>query len=150
MRLCAYSTTRIVNTSPDIENSTAASVAVHRRLGITITFMTEQQAPKDQPLSKSRKTLVRLDKMCCNPDRSPAMTQLSSTLEEAAQLIDAATAEPSQVEPALAALENAGAQVGRLQVGCCAPARMPLYANLLEDLTQAQLAVNRAAGSSHE
>ena len=37
-------------------------------------------------------------------------------------------------------LEDAGAQVGRLQVGCCALARLPLYAELLEALTRARLA----------
>ncbi len=49
----------------------------------------------------------------------------------------------------MATLEDAGAQVGRLQVGCCAPNRIPLYARVLEGLTTAQLAVNQALGEGH-
>ena len=37
-------------------------------------------------------------------------------------------------------LEDAGSQVGSLQVGCCAPGRLPLYADVLEALTRARLA----------
>ncbi len=46
-------------------------------------------------------------------------------------------------------LEETGARIGALQVGCCAPPRMPVYARLLDALTEIQLAVNAAAGSGH-
>ena len=55
--------------------------------------------------------------------------------------IDAARAsiEAADGDAVVAMLEDAGAQVGRLQIGCCAPNRMPLYAGVLEDLTRARL-----------
>ena len=46
-------------------------------------------------------------------------------------------------------LEDMGAAIGRLQVGCCTEKRMPLYARMLDDLTAAQIAVARATGTAH-
>jgi hypothetical protein len=45
--------------------------------------------------------------------------------------------------------EVTGGRVGRLQVGCCAPGRLPLHADLLKGLTKAQLARNAAVGQGH-
>ncbi len=47
---------------------------------------------------------------------------------------------------ALLHMEDVGAEIGRLQVACCAPNRLPLYARILENLTTAQRAVNQATG----
>ncbi len=49
----------------------------------------------------------------------------------------------------LAQLEEAGAQIGRLQVGCCASNRLPLYAEMLESLTQVQLKISKSLGRDH-
>ena len=63
------------------------------------------------------------------------MASLRETIERAKQLIDT---DGAPAEVALL-LEEAGGHVGRLQVGCCAPGRFPLYAGVLERLTAAQL-----------
>jgi len=42
-----------------------------------------------------------------------------------------------------------GGQIGHLHVGCCAPARMPLYADALSSLTDVQLSINQSAGRGH-
>lgn len=91
-------------------------------------------------------TLVRLDKMCCAPSRSPQMARLAETLEATRSHLDAGL---EQSDAALSALEDAGGQLGKLQVGCCAPARMPLYASMLEGFTEIQRAVNAARGQGH-
>lgn len=91
-------------------------------------------------------TLVRLDKMCCDPGRSPQMTRLANTLQAIRSHLDLGLV---QSDAALSALEDAGGQLGRLQVGCCAPARMPLYASMLAGLTEIQRAVNAARGQGH-
>ncbi|MDX1691379.1 MAG: hypothetical protein R3290_10185 [Acidimicrobiia bacterium] len=92
--------------------------------------------------------LVKLEKLCCDPGRSPRMAELGRTVDAARTALQgdftAATA-----EEALEHLENAGAQLGRLQVGCCAPKRLPLYARMLENLTTIQLTVNRELGRGH-
>ncbi len=46
-------------------------------------------------------------------------------------------------------LENAGSQIGHLQIGCCALDRMPLYAEMLVELTKAQRAVTRTRDLGH-
>jgi hypothetical protein len=47
-------------------------------------------------------------------------------------------------------LESIGAQIGSLQVACCAPARMPLYAETLAGLTDVQLHISAAdTGAGH-
>jgi len=103
--------------------------------------------PARAALSDCGVALVKLEKTCCTPDRSPCIQELGDTLRNAAATLDAA--DPSTTGIVLATLEDAGAQVGRLQVGCCAPNRIPLYARILEGLTTAQLAVNRALGEAH-
>lgn len=90
--------------------------------------------------------LVRLDKMCCDPNRSPQMARLAETLEATRSHLGDGL---EQSDAALSALEDAGGRLGRLQVGCCAPARMPLYASMLEGFTEIQRAVNAARGQGH-
>jgi len=92
--------------------------------------------------------LAKLDETCCIPVRSPCMRELGDTLRGAAATLDGA-ADASTTGIVLTTLEDAGAQVGRLQVGCCAPDRIPLFARILEGLTTAQLAVNKALGQAH-
>lgn len=55
----------------------------------------------------------------------------------------------SAADSILTLLEETGSRVGRLQVGCCAPARMPLYADLLVSLTELQRAANARVGRGH-
>ncbi len=83
-----------------------------------------------------------LDANCCEPGRSPRMAELGEALTEARVKLRAVTIHPETAGPAaIAALEEAGAQVGRLQVTCCAPDRLHLYAEILENLTKAQTTV---------
>jgi hypothetical protein len=87
-----------------------------------------------------------LDAGCCEPGRSPRMQSLADTLDEARAGLQHSPADP---DTTLALLEDAGGQIGRLQVGCCAPNRLPLYERMLAGLTTAQIAVNRARGGGH-
>jgi hypothetical protein len=76
------------------------------------------------------------------------MASLAGTLNNArgliAQVVDDATA-----SLAIDRLEDAGAQIGNLQVGCCALDRMPLYAEMLVELTKAQRAITKTQGLGH-
>lgn len=94
-------------------------------------------------LDDSDAALTKLDKMCCDPGRSPSMKALDEALAAVRYGLDGLD------EHVIARLEDAGAQVGRLQVGCCAPKRLPLYARILENLTTIQLTVNAALGRGH-
>ena len=93
--------------------------------------------------------LIKLNKTCCDPGRSPQMIELAETLGEARRRLDDVPSNPGLANQAIAHLESAGAQVGRLQVGCCAPNRMPLYVTILAALTQAQLRLNASLGLGH-
>ncbi len=93
--------------------------------------------------------LRKLDLRCCEPGRSPSMKRLGETLSEARASVSGVNQDPASATAAIEHLEDAGAQVGRLQVGCCAPNRLPLYVELLEGLTTAQLEVNRSLGQGH-
>jgi hypothetical protein len=46
------------------------------------------------------------------------------------------------IDRSISTLEDVGGQLGKLQVGCCAPARMPLYADALKHLTTVQLNIS--------
>ncbi|MDH5504870.1 MAG: hypothetical protein OEY98_12705 [Acidimicrobiia bacterium] len=93
--------------------------------------------------------LIKLHKTCCDPGRSPQMIELAKTLSEARRRLDAVPSNPGLAGEAIAHLESAGAQVGRLQVGCCAPNRMPLYVTLLAALSEAQLRLSASLGTGH-
>ena len=105
-------------------------------------------APALDALADSEKALLKLDLQCCEPGRSPRMHALGETLQAARRGLDEITRGADAGET-LTHLEDAGAQLGSLQVGCCAPGRLPLYARMLENLTTAQLAINRAIGAGH-
>jgi hypothetical protein len=76
------------------------------------------------------------------------MHQLAGTLGDARAALGAVADEPS-AQTLFSRLEEMGEQLGRLQVMCCTPKRMPLYADLLVHVTDAQLAVSRALGTGH-
>lgn len=84
-------------------------------------------------LDETLTVVDKLDRLCCDPGRSPRMAALRDTITRARGATDAPDSFADLVE-------DAGAQVGSLQVGCCAPARLPLYAEVLEGLTRARLA----------
>lgn len=92
--------------------------------------------------------LTRLDAGCCDPGRSPRMRALAESLAASRRAL-AAVDDAASAEAMIGGLEDMGAQIGRLQVGCCTEKRLPLYARMLDDLTDAQLAVNRAVGTGH-
>lgn len=77
------------------------------------------------------------------------MARLAETLERARRQFDAVDGDPDELDRLIGILEDAGSQLGTLQVTCCAPARMPLYARMLEDLTKIQRAAKSAAGEGH-
>ena len=99
-------------------------------------------------LDEADETLQKLEDGCCQPDRSPSMEALGRTLAQARTRLDHVGSDAAATGVVLAELEDAGAQIGRLQIGCCAPARMPLYASMLKGLTSVQLTVNRATRTS--
>ena len=103
----------------------------------------------NRALDDAEDALRTLDAACCDPGRSPRMKRLADTLIQARGGLEHAVSDPSTAEAAITQLEEAGSQIGSLQVGCCAPNRLPLYARMLEDLTTAQLSLNRALGTGH-
>jgi len=105
--------------------------------------------PAFDALDSCEAALAELDARCCEPGRSPSMKALAETLTVARRGLDQDAGNQAIADAVIAQLEDAGAQVGRLQVGCCAPGRLPLYADLLEGLTTAQLTINSAAGRGH-
>lgn len=109
----------------------------------------ESLSPAFASLDDGDDAVRKLDAGCCDPGRSPRMAALAETLAAARRELDRMAGDEAAAESALAHLEDAGAQVGGLQVGCCTPKRMPLYARILEDLTAAQLAINQALNRGH-
>lgn len=98
-----------------------------------------------EALDRCKSALDELDASCCEPGRSPRMQELDELLA-AARVELGGTGDLTEVIPRL---EDAGARIGRLQVTCCAPSRMKLYADLLAGLAKAQLHINRELGEGH-
>ena len=100
-------------------------------------------------LDRCDAAIATLDAECCEPGRSPRMRRLAETVTEARRLIADIGDDGDRAAGAIAALEDAGAQVGFLQVGCCAPSRIPLYAEVLEGLMAAQRRITGALRLDH-
>lgn len=90
-----------------------------------------------------------LEDQCCVPRRSPQMKALRETLAETRNLVAEIAESDDGPKRAVASIEAAGAQLGRLQVTCCAPARMPLYELLLNNLMKVQRGVKRYGKLEH-
>ena len=104
--------------------------------------------PAFDALDVCTRALGDLDAMCCEPGRSPRMAELGATLDAArGELRTVAADAGSGTAAAMETLEDAGAQIGRLQVGCCAPSRLPLYNEILESLMTAQRTLTSVANS---
>lgn len=86
--------------------------------------------------------------MCCAPDRSPRLNAIRDEIARVRAAVEG-VAVAADAEPVYAGLDRIGAKIGELQVGCCAPARMPLYADTLENLTGVQLDVKRHFKQNH-
>lgn len=100
-------------------------------------------------LAGAEQTLARLDKMCCEPGRSPRLAAIAGDLADARVKFDLFDGNPADADEIVTLLEGTGGRIGRLQVGCCAPARMPLYADLLTSLTELQRHANAQVGRGH-
>lgn len=109
-------------------------------------------APDDRSaaaLDDCRLAVDELDRLCCEPGRSPRMAELAATIHAARIAIERIVDDPGAVDRVLALLEDAGGQTGRLQVGCCAPVRLPLYSRILDGLTTTRTIVARVSGRGH-
>ena len=94
-------------------------------------------------------TVERLHKLCCEPGRSPRLLAVEEELTALRATLAAVEWEPDRIDTVIARLEDIGASIGRLQVGCCTPARMPLYDDVLTGLTTIQIDLNRVRGTAH-
>lgn len=100
-------------------------------------------------LSGCDEIMVELEEKCCVPRRSPQMARLKETLSETRELVGTDGGLTVRAEETVGTIENAGAQIGRLQVTCCAPSRMPLYDELLHNLMKVQRLVKQSAKLEH-
>lgn len=98
-------------------------------------------------LDAADRTLAKLARACCDPGRSPQMERLAATLDEARRGLHESAADGGAA--LFAALTDAGAQIGVLQVMCCTETRLPLYHRLLDQLTAVQLAVAATSDPRH-
>jgi hypothetical protein len=98
-------------------------------------------------LDDAYEALAELEAGCCVPTRSPRMAALRATLDQVGAGVDDVSADTAR--SVIDALEDAGGQIGSLQVACCAPARLPLYTRMLKDLTTAQRTITSGLNLEH-
>lgn len=91
--------------------------------------------------------VARLHKLCCEPERSPRLAAIEDSL--VAIRGDLGSGDPESLDRALSGVADIGEEIGRLQVHCCATARMPLYAEVLTLLNRIQLGITKELGLSH-
>ena len=97
-------------------------------------------------LDECERTIERLHKMCCEPDRSPRMQQILNGIDAARTSLDGIANDSREVTEML---EDVGAQIAHLQIACCTEARMPLYNTALNSLTATQISIAAAIGTGH-
>lgn len=77
------------------------------------------------------------------------MEQLAGTLDRARSRLADLGDDPAEARAIIDVLSEAGGQLGNLQVECCAPARMPLYASTLTELSKIQRMLTRTFELEH-
>lgn len=102
-----------------------------------------------EALDIADKAVQELHEGCCQPLRSPRMEHLAGTLEQVRSRLDALEDDPTEARAIIDVLSEAGGQLGNLQVECCAPARMPLYASTLVELTKVQRLLTQTFRLNH-
>lgn len=102
----------------------------------------------NEALQKARDALSELDANCCVPGRSPRMAALGVALDEVDDDLASLDRMEGTIDPLIDRLEAIGAQVGSLQIDCCAPSRMPLYSEMLVSLNKIQKSVRLATKQS--
>ncbi|MFQ5522864.1 MAG: hypothetical protein ACE5F5_04725 [Acidimicrobiia bacterium] len=103
----------------------------------------EALTPAFTALADAEKSMHELHEGCCSSKRAPCIADLGDTLEETRASLERLPSDLSVGDVIITTIEDVGGQLGRLQVGCCTPKRMPLYAQLLDDLTKVQLTVKK-------
>ncbi len=103
----------------------------------------------NEALDDSDVALKKLSAICCEPGRSPRMDALAETLSKARGNLERAVVTTETAETTIPILEDAGSQLGWLQVGCCAPERLPLYERILRNLMTIQLSISESLGTGH-
>lgn len=109
--------------------------------------MTEELSSVYGALDKADETVRQLHAGCCELLRASRIEAVAATLESARSSLERIGDNNGGGATVITILEDAGAQLGRLQIGCCAPGRTQLYASALESLTEAQLGVSRSLAS---
>ena len=110
---------------------------------------TDDQDQLRSALDRCDAAMDKLDRLSCEPGRSPRMAEIRSILTEAREQAAQRGDDPVLVGQLLETLERAGGLIGALQVGCCTAARLPLYGAVLDGLTTAQISISRSAGLGH-
>jgi S-methylmethionine-dependent homocysteine/selenocysteine methylase len=77
------------------------------------------------------------------------METLAETLTSAREGIPKMDGDEDAADAVIGILEDAGSQLGYLQVNCCAPGRMKFYVTTLENLNRAQAAINKSVARGH-
>lgn len=102
------------------------------------------------PALEAAEDAVReLHEGCCQPLRSPRMEHLARTIGSARDRLGQMRDDPEIALQVVGILQDAGAQLGYLQVACCAPDRMKLYSTTLESLSKTQRLITRTFGLDH-
>ncbi len=100
-------------------------------------------------LEDSQTALTRLAKICCRPERSPAMNQSLELIERTVNTLGSESDTEAKVNEAVAAIAQLGAQVGPLYATCCTPKRAPHYRTFFEGLGDAHGQLASAVGAGH-
>jgi hypothetical protein len=78
------------------------------------------------------------------------MEALSATLQTAHAALSELERDPAGAVHVVTLLEDAGAQLGYLQVACCTPARTKLYSESLRCLGRTQRLIKRSLDIEHQ
>jgi hypothetical protein len=106
-------------------------------------------APAFSALDDCDATIEELARLCCVPGRGKSLESLGRRLQRLRAALADVGDDPAAADTVLDRLEDIGADIGRLQIGCCAENRMPLYSDLLQGLTAVQLTMNESVGRGH-
>ncbi len=100
-------------------------------------------------LENCKKTLTKISKTCCMPERSPNMKEAQLSFDK---LILVANKIESDKNNAYKCIEDIGAlggKIGYLNATCCTATREPMYQSIFKDLMAVHANMWSVLGHSH-
>ena len=100
-------------------------------------------------LKNCKKTLTRISKTCCMPERSPNMKEAQFSLDKLILITKKIESDKHNAYKCIEDIGALGRNMGYLNATCCTATREPMYQSIFKELMTVHANMWRVLGHSH-